>query len=115
MSLISNAFADASTASAAGGENSTISLVVMLVAFGLIFYFMILRPQQKRSKEHKKLMDAITKGEEVMTNGGLIGRVVKVSANGFLTIELNTNIKVVIKRDFIAAVLPKGTIESESL
>ena len=51
------------------------SLILMLVVFGLIFYFMILRPQQKRTKEHKKLMDSIAKGDEVLTNGGLVGRV----------------------------------------
>lgn len=50
------------------------SLILMLVVFGLIFYFMILRPQQKRTKEHKKLMDSIAKGDEVLTNGGCWSR-----------------------------------------
>ncbi|WP_250150587.1 preprotein translocase subunit YajC, partial [Escherichia coli] len=62
---------------------------LMLVVFGLIFYFMILRPQQKRTKENKKLMDSIAKGDEVLTNGGLVGRVTKVAENGYIAIALN--------------------------
>jgi preprotein translocase subunit YajC len=84
----------------------------MLVVFGLIFYFMILRPQQKRAKEHKKLMDSISKGDEVLTSGGLVGRVTKVSDTGYVAIALNDTNEVVIKRDFVAAVLPKGTIKA---
>ena len=87
---------DAVAATGAPAQGSPMSLILMLVVFGLIFYFMILRPQQKRTKEHKKLMDSIAKGDEVLTNGGLVGRVTKV----------------VIKRDFVAAVLPKGTMKA---
>jgi len=86
--------------------------VIMLVVFGLIFYFMILRPQQKRAKEHKKLMDSIAKGDEVLTSGGLVGRVTKVSDTGYVSIALNETNEVVIKRDFVAAVLPKGTMKA---
>ncbi|EAZ8444576.1 preprotein translocase subunit YajC, partial [Salmonella enterica] len=88
------------------------SLILMLVVFGLIFYFMILRPQQKRTKEHKKLMDSIAKGDEVLTNGGLVGRVTKVAEAGYIAIALNDTTEVVIKRDFVAAVLPKGTMKA---
>ncbi|GAJ67747.1 preprotein translocase subunit YajC [Edwardsiella piscicida] len=84
----------------------------MLVVFGLIFYFMILRPQQKRAKEHKKLMESISKGDEVLTNGGLIGRVVKVADTGYIAIALNDTTEVIIKRDFVTAVLPKGTMKA---
>ncbi|VTN14457.1 preprotein translocase subunit YajC [Raoultella terrigena] len=79
---------------------------------GLIFYFMILRPQQKRSKEHKNLMSSIAKGDEVLTNGGLVGRVTKVAESGYIAIALNDTTEVVIKRDFVAAVLPKGTMKA---
>ncbi|MBG6247282.1 MULTISPECIES: preprotein translocase subunit YajC [Symbiopectobacterium] len=91
---------------------SPYSLVIMLAVFGLIFYFMILRPQQKRAKDHKKLMDSISKGDEVLTTGGLVGRVTKVSETGYISIALNDTNEVVIKRDFVAAVLPKGTIKA---
>ncbi|WP_225087202.1 preprotein translocase subunit YajC [Pectobacterium colocasium] len=110
MSLfISDAAATAVTPGQGGG---TVQLVIMLAVFGLIFYFMILRPQQKRAKEHKKLMDSISKGDEVLTTGGLVGRVTKVSETGYIAIALNETNEVVIKRDFVAAVLPKGTIKA---
>jgi len=96
----------------AAGQGSSTSLIIMLVVFGLIFYFMILRPQQKRAKEHKKLMESIGKGDEVLTTGGLIGRVTKVSDTGYIAIALNDTNEVLIKRDFVAAVLPKGTIKA---
>ena len=73
---------------------------------------MILRPQQKRAKEHRKLMESITKGDEVLTTGGLIGRVTKVSETGYVVLELSENTEVTIKRDFVAAVLPKGTMKA---
>ena len=88
---------DAVAATGAPAQGSPMSLILMLVVFGLIFYFMILRPQQKRTKEHKKLMDSIAKGDEVLTNG---------------VMALNDTTEVVIKRDFVAAVLPKGTMKA---
>ena len=102
---------DAVAATGAPAQGSPMSLI-LLVVFGLIFYFMILRPQQKRTKEHKKLMDSIAKGDEVLTNGGLVGRVTKVAENGYIAIALNDTTEVVIKRDFVAAVLPKGTMKA---
>ena len=69
---------DAVASAGAPAQGSPYSLIIMLVVFGLIFYFMILRPQQKRAKDHKKLMDSIGKGDEVLTTGGLIGRVTEV-------------------------------------
>lgn len=103
---------DAVAATGAPAQGSPMSLILMLVVFGLIFYFMILRPQQKRTKEHKKLMDSIAKGDEVLTNGGLVGRVTKVAENGYIAIALNDTTEVVIERDFVAAVLPKGTMKA---
>lgn len=109
--FISNAMADAGAAQAGAG-GSPVQLIIMLVVFAAIFYFMILRPQQRRSKTHKDLMASIAIGDEVLTNGGLIGRVTKVNENGYLVIELNENNQVVIKRDYVSAVLPKGTLKS---
>ncbi|MBT9432507.1 preprotein translocase subunit YajC [Candidatus Sodalis endolongispinus] len=103
---------DAVAASGAPSQSSPYSLVVMLFVFGLIFYFMILRPQQKRAKVHKELMSSISKGDEVLTTGGLVGRVVKVADTGYISIALNDTNEVVIKRDFVAAVLPKGTMKA---
>ncbi|MDF7680330.1 preprotein translocase subunit YajC [Enterobacteriaceae bacterium ESL0689] len=103
---------DALATTGGAEQGSPMSLVMMLVAFVLIFYFMILRPQQKRSKEHRDLMSSISKGDEVLTSGGLVGRVTKVAENGYISIALNDTTEVVIKRDFVAAVLPKGTMKA---
>lgn len=109
--FISSAHAAAPAAAAATPGYGDYGTIVIMLAFGLIFYFMIIRPQQKRAKAHKELMNSITKGNEVLTNGGLIGRVTKVAESGYITIALNENNEVIIKRDFIAAVLPKGTMK----
>lgn len=105
--LISNAYA--ADGSQPGGDYF---LPIMLVVFGLFFYFMIMRPQQKRAKAHRDLMASISKGDEVLTNGGIIGRVSKVNDNGYIALELNDTTEIVIKRDFITSVLPKGTMKS---
>ncbi|QYN42793.1 preprotein translocase subunit YajC [Gilliamella sp. ESL0443] len=105
--FISNAYA--ADGAQPGGDYF---MLIMLVVFGLFFYFMIMRPQQKRAKAHRELMASISKGDEVLTNGGLIGRVSKVNDNGYIALELNDTTEVVIKRDFITSVLPKGTMKS---
>ncbi|MFT6985022.1 MAG: preprotein translocase subunit YajC [Psychromonas sp.] len=110
MSLfISQAHAAAEGAPEQGG----FQMIFMVVVFAAIFYFMIYRPQAKRTKEHKNLMENIGKGDEILTQGGLIGRVVKISAeNDYVQVELNENNTIVIKKNFITAVLPKGTLKS---
>lgn len=105
---------DAIAAISDSSQSSPYSLVGMLVVFGLIFYFIIMRPQQKRIKAHKELINSISKGDEVLTTGGLVGYVVKVADIGYITIALNNTSEVVIKRDFVAAILPKGTIKALS-
>lgn len=92
-------------------QGSPMMTVIMLVAFGLIFYFMIFRPQSKRNKEHKALMESLAKGSEVLTSGGLIGKITKLSDDE-VVIALNPTTEVTIKRNFIVAVLPKGSIKS---
>ncbi|WP_394129816.1 preprotein translocase subunit YajC [Shewanella maritima] len=108
--FISNAYANAAGAPQ-GGE--TMQLIFMLVVFGLIFYFMIFRPQSKRVKEHKNLMGSLSKGDEVLTNGGILGKITKITAeNDYVLLEINDNNQITIKKDYIAAVLPKGSIKS---
>jgi preprotein translocase subunit YajC len=88
-------------------------MLIMLVMFGAIFYFMIFRPQSKRAKEHKSLMASMGKGDEVLTSGGLVGKISKVSAeHDYVVITLNENNDVTIKKDYVTAVLPKGTLKS---
>ncbi|MGB0894997.1 MAG: preprotein translocase subunit YajC, partial [Parashewanella sp.] len=91
----------------------TMELVFMLVVFGLIFYFMIFRPQNKRVKEHKNLMSSLSKGDEVLTNGGVLGKIAKISdENDYVLLDLNDTTQITIKKDYITAVLPKGSIQS---
>ncbi|MFQ6370401.1 preprotein translocase subunit YajC [Shewanella sp. YIC-542] len=108
--FISNAYASAGTPPQSGG---TMELVFMLVIFALIFYFMIFRPQSKRVKEHKNLMASLGKGDEVLTSGGLVGKIAKIADdNDYVLISLNDDTQITIKKDYIAAVLPKGSMQS---
>ncbi|MGF1725099.1 preprotein translocase subunit YajC [Photobacterium nomapromontoriensis] len=109
MSLISQAHAAAEGAPQGG----SMQLFIMLGLFAVIFYFMIYRPQAKRVKDHKTLMSSMGKGDEVMTNGGLVGKITKVAEdNDYIVIALNDTTEVTIKKDFVSAVLPKGTMKS---
>jgi len=109
--FISNAMAEGGAAAAQTGGG--LELIFMLAIFGLIFYFMIYRPQAKRVKEHKNLMSSLGKGDEVLTTGGLIGKITKVNdESDYLVIALNDATEVTIKKDFVSAVLPKGTLKS---
>ena len=110
MSLfISTAHAAAAPAPAGGG----MEMLVMLAVFGLVFYFMIYRPQAKRVKEHKGLMSTLSKGDEVLTQGGIVGKIVKVSdEKDFLVISVAEAVEVVLQKSAINAVLPKGTMKT---
>lgn len=94
-------------------QGDTTSLLFMLAVFGLVFYFMLYRPQAKRMKEHKDLIASIGKNDEVLTQGGLVGKVVKISdEKDFMVVALNENHEVVVQKSAVTAVLPKGTIKS---
>lgn len=94
-------------------QGGGMQMIFILVIFALIFYFMIFRPQAKRNKDHRNLMASLAKGEEVLTSGGLIGKITKVSPESdYIVIALNDTTEVTIKRDFVAAVLPKGSMKS---
>ncbi|MCV2525004.1 MAG: preprotein translocase subunit YajC [Candidatus Lightella neohaematopini] len=86
------------------------SILLMLFIFVLIFYFMIIRPQQKRIKSHKILINSVKSGDEIMTSGGLIGIVLEKTNNGYALLLLTDNNKVIIKLDYISIILPKGTV-----
>jgi len=85
--------------------------IFIIVAFGLVFYFMLWRPQSKRAKEHKDLVSNINKGDEIVTNGGLIGKVVKVE-DQYLVFEVDNNVQLKLQKGAVSAALPKGTIKS---
>ncbi|HDV7283186.1 preprotein translocase subunit YajC [Mannheimia haemolytica] len=94
-------------------QGGGMEMIFILIIFGAIFYFMIYRPQAKRQKQQRDLLASLAKGEEVLTSGGLIGKITKVTAdNDNIVIALNDTTEVTIKRDFVVAVLPKGSLKS---
>ena len=85
-------------------------ILPLLLMFG-IFYFLLIRPQQKKAKEHKAMVEALGKGDEVITNGGLLAKITDVDEN-FLTCKISDNVEVKVQRHAITSVLPKGTIKN---
>ena len=85
--------------------------LIMLAIFGLIFYFLIWRPQSKRSKEHKALLADLDKGDEVTTSGGVAGKITKVADN-FVSLEVAEGVEIKIQKAAVVNVLPKGTLKA---
>ncbi|AEO07947.1 preprotein translocase subunit YajC [Buchnera aphidicola] len=94
------------------GNSNSYSLIFMIFIFLLVFYFVLFRPQQKKDKEHKNLINALVKGDEVITTSGFLGRINKVTNNGYVFLQLNDTTEVLIQKDFIVSLLPKGTLKS---
>lgn len=94
----------------AGGDAGLINLL-FLGGFVLIFYFLLWRPQSKRRKEHQALMTSLTKGDEVVTAGGIVGQVNKVE-DDFIKVQVANNVELRIQKSAVGATLPKGTIKS---
>ena len=90
-----------------GGLMSFLPLIIIFI----IFYFLLIRPQMKRAKEHRKLVAELATGDEVVTNGGLLGRITKVGES-FVTLELAENVQIRVQRQAVTSVMPKGTIKS---
>ncbi len=107
--LITTAYAEAGAAAAP--DANPLSTFIMLGGMLIIFYFFLWRPQSKRAKEHKQLMESLAKGEEVVLSGGLMGKIVKIDDN-YATIELAEKVEVKIQKASIVATLPKGTLKS---
>ena len=92
------------------GAPGVMSQVILFGGFILIFYFLIWRPQSKRAKEHKALVSGLDKGDEVVTGGGLAGRVVRLQ-DDFMVLEVADNVEVKVQRQAVAQALPKGTLK----
>ena len=101
----------AAEAGAASQQASPMSSIFMLVAFGLIFYFMLIRPQSKRAKEQKNMVEALQKGDEIVTNGGIVGKITKVGES-FITLKVADNVEINLQKHAVSTALPKGTIKS---
>jgi len=87
------------------------SLVIMIVVFAAVFYFMIWRPQAKRTKDHKNLIGILSKGDEVVTSGGVVGKIAKIN-DDFVTLAVSEGVNIHFQKAVVASVLPKGTIKT---
>lgn len=115
---IGNALADAATQTAASSGTaaptqgaSFLHMLPMLIIFIVVFYFLLVRPQTKRAKEQKRLMSSIAMGDEVLTIGGIIGRINKLKDN-YIVLEIAKGVEITVQKNSISTVLPKGTMGS---
>ena len=107
--FISQAFAQTAPAAASSTESSLLSLLPLVLMF-VVLYFIMIRPQMKKQKEHKAMIDALAKGDEVVIAGGVLGRVAKLGDN-YLNVEIANGVEVQVQRGAVVQVLPKGTFK----
>ena len=109
--FISSAFAQTAPAAAGGSDigSALMSMLPLLLMF-VVLYFVMIRPQMKRQKEHKAMIDALAKGDEVATVGGLLGKISRIG-DTTLGLELATGVEVNLQRSAVVQVLPKGTVK----
>ena len=109
--FISSAYAQTAPAAAAGGDmqSSLMSLLPLVLMF-VVLYFVMIRPQMKKQKEHRAMIDALAKGDEVATAGGLVGKVTKLGDN-YLGVEIAQGVEVQVQRTAVVQVLPKGSLK----
>ena len=108
--FISQAFAQSAPAAAAGGAESTLLSLLPLVLMFVVLYFIMIRPQMKRQKEHKAMLDALAKGDEVVVGGGVVGRISKLG-DSLVHVEIAEGVEIQVQRPSIVQVLPKGTFK----
>lgn len=96
---------------AAGQTPNMLSALLPFIILFAVFYFLLIRPQSRRTKEHKKLVEAVSKGDEIATSGGLMGKITAVN-DQYVTMELAEGVQVKLQKQAIGTVLPKGTIKS---
>jgi preprotein translocase subunit YajC len=105
--FISNAYAQTAAAGAESGLMGFLPIILMFV----VLYFLMIRPQMKRQKEQKAMMEALAKGDEVVTAGGILGKVTKV-ADAYVTLEIAEGTEIIAQKAAVSTLLPKGTIKS---
>ena len=108
--FISSAFAQTAPAAAGGDMQSSLMSMLPLVLMFVVLYFVMIRPQMKKQKEHRAMIEALAKGDEVATVGGMLGKVTKLG-EGYLTLEVSPNVEVQVQRSAVVLVLPKGSIK----
>jgi preprotein translocase subunit YajC len=109
--FISNAYAQVPGAVADSGMMSNLAGIAPFVLMFAVMYFVMIRPQQKRAKEAREMMEALAKGDEVVTSGGILGKVSKVT-EAYITIEIAAGTEIVVQKSAVSTLLPKGTLKS---
>ena len=109
--FISSALAQTAPAAAAGGsmQDSLMSMLPLVLMF-VVLYFVMIRPQMKKQKEHRSMVEALAKGDEVVTAGGLLGRISKMGES-YLSVEIAAGVEIQVQRSAVVQVLPKGSIK----
>ena len=105
--MIGTAYAQGAAASPDGGLMGFLPIVLMFV----LLYFMLIRPQMKRAKDHKSMIAALEKGAEVITSGGLVGKITKIS-DAYVTLEIADNTEILVQKQAVQTLLPKGTMKA---
>jgi preprotein translocase subunit YajC len=108
--FISEAFAQAAPAAASDSPFGSLGSMLPLVLMFVVLYFVMIRPQMKRQKEAKAMIEALAKGDEVVTTGGMLGKISKIGES-FLTIEIENGVEIQVQRSAVVQVLPKGTVK----
>jgi preprotein translocase subunit YajC len=109
--FISSAFAQTAPAAAAGGDmQSSLMSMLPLVLMFVVLYFVMIRPQMKKQKEHRSMIEALAKGDEIATAGGMLGKVTKLG-DSYLSLEIANGVEVQVQRSAVVQVLPKGSIK----
>jgi preprotein translocase subunit YajC len=106
-SLIPDAMAQTAGAPASG---SPMGMFIMMGLFVVIFYFLLIRPQQKKQKEHQAMLGKLAAGDEIVTAGGILGRIVEIGEN-FITLEIADNVRIKVQRFQVTTLVPKGTLK----
>src|SRR4030095_14912502 len=107
-SLIPDAMAQAAGGAPAGGN--PMGMFIMMGLFVVIFYFLLIRPQQKKQKEHQAMLTKLAAGDEIVTAGGILGRIVEIGDN-FITLEIADNVRIKVQRFQVTSLVPKGTLK----
>jgi preprotein translocase subunit YajC len=110
MDSLLSLFIDSAWAQTGGGTAGSLSTLLFPIGLIVVFYFLLIRPQQKKQKEHRQMVETVGAGDEVVTGGGVIGKVTEVG-DQFLTVEIADGVSVKVQRHTLAAVLPKGTVK----
>ncbi len=104
MNIINNAYAQS-----AGPADGGMSMLIMVALFFIIMYFMIIRPQNKRAKEHTKLIDSLSNGTEVVVSNGIMGKITKIKDDA-IELEVSSGVNIKVRKNSVTTVLPKGSL-----